>query len=82
MGLSGASKTAPEKPMDNKLAASLEDPTVHPQYRTDTKPPVPRHGLEPVHGPGASNPPSYQQALRSAAVESIRDRTPDAPALV
>jgi len=31
MGLSGASKTAPEKPMDNKIAASLEEPTVHPQ---------------------------------------------------
>jgi hypothetical protein len=82
MGLSGASKTSPEKPMDKKIAASLEEPTVHPEYWTNGKLSVPPCSLMPVHGLEASNSPSSQEALRSVAVENIRDRTPDALAWV
>jgi len=40
--------------MDHKNAAWLEEPTVYPQFRTNTEPSVPPCSLRPVHGPEAS----------------------------
>jgi hypothetical protein len=71
MGLSGASETAPEKPTDKKITnapfAVLDE--------HETAGPIAQ--FRPLHA-RPSNSPSYPQALRSAAAENIRDKTPDA----